>query len=288
MNKLSCALIMILALGLSTSLHAQRPFQFGFRSGIGYANIDPKDAVFEGETYGNTFGFHVGMLFQYMVVKEFGVRAEFSYVQRGLDYTFEGEGYDIIRSQFANDLVVTGDKFLRIAHNNDYLDFPISLVFKPSKSLEINGGMYFSTLLSAKAAGRKTMTPTNPLANAYSQELTYNYNRDKFRQARGEGTQTILVNNNFYSIPTELGAYYDFDPGKEKMFRNFDYGWQVGASFYLNKSLFFGVKYLRGLTDAVNDNLDFSPVSVIDAETPNTRSRMNFNNLWQISIGFAF
>lgn len=266
----------------------QRPVKFGFRSGIGYANINSNGDGLPGEEFGNTFGFHVGMLFQYNIIKNFGVRAEFSYVQRGSDYTYENNGYDIVRNEFGNDVILRGDKLIRLAYNTDYIDFPFSLVFKPAKAVELNGGFYMGTMLTAKATGRKIMRSTDPIVQPYEQRLEYNFNKDKFPSVNEGGQQIININNNFYNIPNSLGAYYDFDLNNEKLFNRFDYGWQFGISLYLNESLFFGFKYYRGLTDITNNSADVSPATLLDINTPVLRNKKDTNSLWQISIGFAF
>ncbi len=289
--------IIILSLILaffSADVFAQSPLKFGFRGGIGFANFNSSGNELPGEVFDNTFGFHVGMLIQYNIVKNFGVRAEFSYVQRGTDYTYEAPGYDIVRSEFGNDVLMQGDKLIRLAYNTDYIDLPISLVFKPAKAIEINGGMYIGTMLTAKATGRKVMSNldqnVNYLgSNSYEQTLEYNFNKDNFRSVNEDaGSTQIIINNNPNSIPNSIGAYYDFDLNDEKLFNRFDYGWQCGISIYLNESLFFGVKYLHGLSDVTNNAADVSPAQVIDIDTPVLRDKKDTNSLWQISIGFAF
>lgn len=280
-------LLLVILVGISSQLFAQKPISFGFRSGIGYSNI-LSDGLEEGESFNNAFGFHVGMLFQYNVLKNLAIRTEFSYVQRGADYAFTGKGYDIVKSNVLSDVLVTGDKKLRIAHIVDYLDFPISIAYKPFKALEINGGIYFSTMLTAKATGSKTLLAENHRIAEYGQVLDYNYKKDGFPSVKSDDVTTLTINNNFYSIPTEIGAYYDFDLKGEKLFNAFDMGWQIGASIFVNESLFFGVKYYRGGRDVMNNKADVSPSMLTDVETPVLRSKNDQNGLFQISLGFAF
>lgn len=281
---LLCSVILV---SLSGEILAQKPVSFGFRSGIGYSNII-SDGLEEGESFNNAFGFHVGMLFQYNILKNLAIRTEFSYVQRGADYSFTGNGYDIVKSNVLSDVLLTGDKKLRIAYIVDYLDFPVSIAYKPFKALEINGGIYLATMLTSKGTGTKTMQAENHRLSEYSQILDYNFKKDVYPSIKSDEVIALTINNNFYTIPSEIGAYYDFDLKGERLFNSFDMGWQVGASVFVNESLFFGVKYYRGGRDVLNDRADVSPGTLTDPENPVLRSKFDHNSLIQISLGFAF
>ncbi len=285
----------LLLILLAGSLMAQsKKFGYGFKAGISLAQYEgPSEIGPNGETLEKnkmSSGFHIGATFSYKFGDLMGVRGEFIYSQRGTDYAYNGPSYYVLGAGTLQQPYVTlsGTRNQTLNVGNSYIDLPFSLYYR-IKGFELAGGFNFGLLISSTAGGTINFDGKSPLNKPvpFKVGLNYNYKTDKAGGA-SLATQEVSVDGTKYSIPTTLGAYYDFKVKDKDMFQTLDMGLVGGLSYFFNQGLFIGVRYLYGLGDVDRNEYDISLQHINPDRTLIPRSDVNKSRSWQFSIGFAF
>ncbi len=284
------------------SLQAQ-DFGGGFKVGLNSSTfIAPSETDADGvdlESFDFLTGFHVGGLVQLKFNKYFGVQAEVLFMQRGTSYTFEGDGFQIYTASNNAIFNTTGQRKTILNINNGYISVPLSATFKVVGNLHIAVGAYADFLVSSSAIGETTyigITSNGSEVKDPAQEDELIVNRHSYNYIKDEaggyvangGSKVILVGSEEISIANDRGAYYDYAEKKGNYFNRTDFGLQATAGWRFSNGLRFDLRTNYGLTDITNDFYDVS-FSQYDADfQPVTRSDIDRNLTFSLSIGFGF
>lgn len=283
----------ILFLLLFAGLGTAQEYHFGIRAGLSYAKFLGPAEPDVTETFDINSGFHFGVVGLLELNDYFSVGAEILYNQSGAKYFYEGESYyrmyvgdvDTVRDHLIYDLEIT----------NSYINVPIMIHFQPTKKLEFILGGYMGFLVNPVAGGKYDF------GSRFIQYPEYNYYSDK---AGGGpyGAQYDILN---VKVPqpdgtveiTQLfktpGAYYqytssEFNNDTGKFFNWFDLGLTGGVQYFINRSLYAGIRVEYGLLDISNDRLDRS-LKDLDADGKFIlRDDKDTNINFQVSLGFRF
>ena len=88
-------------------------------------------------------------------------------------------------------------------------------------------------------------------------------------------------------VPTSVGAYYGPFGQNDKPFESIDVSAIAGASFFLNSSLYIGLRANFGLTDVSINEQDFSRVALDAAQDFQPLNDADRNFILQASVGFS-
>ena len=275
------------------SLSAQ--LRYGFKTGLNFARMDgPPEVSSAGadlESWKSVTGFHIGLSLSYAFTDYLGMRGELLYTKKGAKYTFEGESFRIFRYDggLTNS---TGNSRYLINLNNAYLDLPI-LVYGRWKDLELSAGGYAGLLVQSVGDGSLSYRggKTIPLQNSIGDlefNLDYNYRKDDPGSGEGEETVVAKVDAQTLELPKTLGAYYDYPDDKGSLYNSLDYGFIVGVSYYLSRSLFASARMQYGLADITNNDADLSKARTGDGNMLLLRNDKDRNVVIQVSVGFSF
>ena len=288
------ALILLMAIGFTMPefINAQE-LAYGFRVGLNQSTFTgPKEEVGgTTESFSLNSGFHVGGGVRFKFTDLFGIRAELLFSQKGSKTTFEGESFQIFRSENGVKIFATGNKTVSLNVSNAYIEIPITAYGKLGEKLEFFGGVYAGFLVSSTAAGqfefRNGVYNGNNLSDI-NLNIEYNFYRDDVDQELNlENAFSFLVGNELVVLPTRLPAYFDLDEKNGSRYNALDAGVTGGVAFYLNSGLFVSVAASYGFLDVTNDDMDFSN-TVSENENYVTRSDNDQNLSLQFSIGFSF
>ncbi len=287
-------LVLLWAVLLASALPSWGQLQTSFKVGLNSARMDgpsevgPDDAALE--RWRNITGFMLGVGFGYAFADAIGVRAELVYSRRGAKYTFDGPSYRIFRHS-AGSTEARGVSRYLISIQNTYVDLPL-LAYGRWKNFEFSAGAYGGLLVQSTGEGSLTFSGgrTVPLGNVVRDlefNLQHNYRKDK--PGRGDESErvSVQVDSRAVDMPKTLGAYYDYPEGSGKLYPAIDYGLLGGISYYMSRSLFFGVRFQYGLADITNEKGDIAKGQT-DNGTLVYRNDHDRNLLWQFSVGFGF
>lgn len=292
---LKTCILFLLLLVLAGNLKAQSDkFGYGFKAGISLAQYDgPSEIGPNGETLesnSSSSGFHIGASFKYKLGDLAGFRAELLYSQRGTAYKYDGPSYYVLGANTVQPITLQGTRNQSINVANSFIDVPISVYYK-LKGFELVGGLNFGFLISSVGGGGIDFNGKSPLTGnnvaPFNVTLDYNYKSDKAGEASST-TQEVLVDGKMYTIPTTLGAYYDFTERDRDMFNSLDMGLVAGLSYYFNEGLFIGVRYLHGFGDVDRNEYDISLQNINMDRSFIYRADENKSRSWQFSVGFEF
>lgn len=285
------------------SFSADAQLRYGFKTGLNFARFDAEsetDASGKAlENWKNLTGFHIGATFHYMITDYLGVRGEVLYSKKGTKYTFESDLKDASFKYFKTGsgayLLTKSDKYRYLINiNNSYIDIPLTLFFR-WKDLEIGGGASLGILVASNGEGSLTYSGrTADLNNKIQPEileinLKQNYLSDEPGEA-AKNSETVAVKLNAVNlnVPKTQGAYFDAPDGTPKLFNRLDFALVGDLKYYLNRSLFFGVRLQKGLSDLTNDAADFSKTQLPDSGLYVNRKDKDTNFIISASVGFSF
>ncbi|MBK8502577.1 MAG: outer membrane beta-barrel protein [Saprospiraceae bacterium] len=285
MNKLLKAFaFFILLMAASTSpMLAQSQVSYGFKAGLNYNTFTgPLD---EGEAFDRTTGFHIGIIFKYMLTDIFGLKGEFVYSQRGGEYLYNGSSFFLIQKD-PNPILLSGTRDMTLNVSNNYLDFPL-LAYGKFGRFELNAGINISLLGGSVGAGQLKFSGIQPPVNEFSIDLDHRYFGDEAKGASNFGTQEIRVSNEKVNIPSQIGGYYEYAKKDGNLYQFLEVGFLVGVSFYLNDGLFLGLRGNYGLVDVTRSSMDRSYTTFTDGQ-PTLRNDNDKQVSYQLSLGFSF
>ncbi|MCB0665098.1 MAG: PorT family protein [Saprospiraceae bacterium] len=283
MNRSLCTILILTLFIGGRELFAQNRLSYGFKAGLNYNTFNgPLD---EAESYDRGTGFHIGVIFKYALTDIFGLKGEFAYTQRGGKYSYDGSSFFLVQRD-PNPILVTGNRNMTVNISNNYLDFPL-LAYGKFGRFEINAGISISLLAGSVGAGQLKFTGTSPVVNEFNLNLDYRFLGDEAREASQFGTQQIRISNEQVSIPTQVGAYYEYDTKDGNLFRFLELGYIAGLNFYLNEGLYLGVRGNFGLLDVTRSQMDRS-FSSFSGNVPMLRNDKDTQISYQLSLGFSF
>ncbi|MEO6130214.1 MAG: porin family protein [Saprospiraceae bacterium] len=266
---------------------------YGFRAGlslskyVGPSELGPNGETLETNKYAG--GFHIGVTVNFKFGDLLGLRTELLFSQRGTDYLYNGPTEYILERNTLNSIKIKGNRKQSINVSNAYIDVPVTLYYR-IKGFELSGGLNTGVLLSSNAGGSLIISGISPIGTSippYTVNLNYNYKKDK-AGAYSSATQTVNIDGKNYTIPTFLGAYYDFPEKDKNMFKTLDFGLVAGVAYFLNQGLYLGVHYVHGLGDVDRNKYDISFQTLNSDGSFVKRNDINKSRSWQLSVGFAF
>lgn len=277
------SVILFISLCQCGSVFAQNRLSYGFKAGLNYNSFHgPLD---DAETYDRGTGFHIGVIFKYALTDIFGLKGEFAYSQRGGKYNYDGSSFFLIQRD-PNPVLLTGNRNMTVNISNNYLDFPLMGYGKFGR-FEINAGINISLLAGSVAAGQLKFTGTNPVVDEFSLNLDYRYLGDDAREASPFGSQQVRISNEQVSIPTQVGAYYEFDNKNGNIYRFLEIGYLAGLNVYLNEGLYLGIRGNFGLLDVTRQEMDRT-FTEFSNNVPALRNDRDTQTSYQLSLGFSF
>ena len=282
---------LILLLGASLTAGAQG-LSYGFKAGLNFSNfsgeLEQDDAGAEVEEFRRITSFHVGLGFSYDISDWFGARGELIYSQKGVRYAYDGAAYAIFTSDLGNVRYGTGTRETTDNIILSYIDLPLTLYLRPVKWLEFSAGPSIGFLAGATGLGQTSFTGKvgNTNLNDVSLTLDQNYFRDEAREASFINSTTIQIGGETVTLPSSVGAYYDYAEKDGNYFNIIDLGLNAGLAFFLSETLYVSGRFNYGLSDVTNDYYDRSQVK-LDADNQFIpRSDFDRNMSIQASVGF--
>lgn len=288
-------IVSIAAMVLCTAVQAQYgSVGFGFKAGLNFSSFDgPSETSLNGETleaFSTTSGFHIGALVNFKFTDLVGIRTEFAYSQRGTKYTYAGPSYFTLGKYTLQSLNITGTRQQTLEVTNAYIDIPVLAYYKIG-NVEIFGGINSSLLVSSTGGGNIQFTGKAPITNTdlapFNVVLNHSYKKDEAMGATAT-TQNVNVNGQIYTVPQNVGAYYDFPTRDKALYNTLDFGLAAGLSYFLNESLFISARYILGLTDVDRNEYDISLQALQGNGAYMPRADKNTSQSLQVSVGFSF
>lgn len=290
-RNIAAALFMLI---LCTSLDAQ--MKAGFKAGLSYSELKgPSELGSNGdelESYTLSSGFQIGLVLKYEFTDLVGLKTEFLFSQRTLDYNYTGEGYFIFDK--SSNLTATGQKETRLSINNAFLDIPFTAYYRIGK-FEVNGGFNLGLLAASKAEGVRTFRngisddQTGTLIPNFTQNPIYNYFRDVPSDFILGEARRIEIGAEEILLPGSPGAYFDYDNVPEPLYKKFEFGLIGGVNYFLNNGLALGTRFHYGLSDMTSNITDVS-LQMLDPDSNELVSSSDKDSYlsYQVFIAFYF
>jgi hypothetical protein len=292
MKKVLSISVFLLLAGVT----AQAQFAYGFKAGLNFSrfagDLETNDAGMELEEFDLTTGFHVGAVVSYKFNKQFGVRGELLYSQKGVRYRYNGQSYQLLAATNGNTIVATGTKEVSINISQSYIDLPFIAYVKPTSWLEFSGGVSIGGLVGSTGAGQLTFREAESINGGavpeYALTLEHNYYRDETGEGNFIGGSTITVDGQDIELPNAAGAYFDMPREEGSVYNFLDVGLVGGMAIYINQGFFIGGRLNYGLMDVTNEAYEFDQFQLDENNERVSRSDFDRNFSWQASIGFNF
>ncbi len=269
---------------------------FGFKAGASYSSIaGPTEP---NETVRFQYGIHIGPEFKLVLHPSFGLFSALEYHQGGAEYSYKGPGYFVFRHP-ARDAFVNGEIQKSYVVENAYIGIPIGIYAGPWKSLQIGVAITTNLLVSSTARGNMRFAYISPNGKPknFEVKLDYNYFRDEPGQppkrtalfTRPRTIHTTILQGIEYNVPEFLGAYYFYREKNGRLYKTFDFGWNIWLRYYLNDAFFVGLYYYRGFVDITNNAMDLR--HQLDDQHPTDLPRssdIDRNIIYRLTVGFSF
>ncbi|MEM1318789.1 MAG: outer membrane beta-barrel protein [Bacteroidota bacterium] len=297
MHHRSALLTFILILCLCNFAQSQE-FVYGFRVGLNFSTFQgPSQKDADGnelESLDNNTGFHVGANFSYKFYESFGIRTGLLYSQRGGEYLFEGQSYQILLADSGERVAAFGQRKDVLSVTNSYLEIPFVAYGKFFEKLEVFGGAGLNFLIGSRADGERQFNGISAI-NSQPVDFTVALNHLYFSddvptpEFIREFTMPnmITADGEVIFIPESFNGYYDYPEKDGSIYNIVDITVLGGLAYYLNRGLFVSVSAHLGLLDVTNETYDFSKTELNGLEyVPQDDKDNNF--FIQASIGFSF
>lgn len=293
MFRIRCLFLVFSMATMSYAVSAQ-DIGYGFRAGLTYAKFTGDSEIGangeELESFSFASGFHIGFTVNYKITDLFGVRGELMFVQKGTQYDFNGESWFILGQNASNEINLPGMRIQDLDISTATIEIPLSVYHKLGP-FELSAGADVSFLLGAAAGGTLHYEGRSPATgnaiDPFVVRLNYNYFKDN-AGAASLTTFPVLVDGSTYDVPTTFGAYYRFDEKDGNYFNTLDVGLHAGLAFFLNESLFLGVRANWGMLDVDDNQYDISLRELGAGRSYIPREDKNTSITLQASIGFSF
>lgn len=280
-------LIAIIALSCINFGTAQ---SFGIRAGLNYTKFSGPIEAGVNEKFSLTNGFHFGANYAYKFTSKTALKAEFLYTQIGTKYNYDDIAY--YKFPINNAFVFKkGDTKINMEVSNAYISIPITFQWQASKKIELFGGGYISFLVGPRGNGTLDFFK-DPDSLYFRQSLIHNYYKDE-----AGGIATSIVGSSFWvdgidvTLARDAGAYYNYKESEKTgdLYNVFDFGITGGINYYVNKGFYIGARYIFGLRDVTNDNMDFLRYNYDEENNLDIRANHFDRNVgFEFSFGFRF
>ncbi|MEL7121051.1 MAG: outer membrane beta-barrel protein [Bacteroidota bacterium] len=295
MIKKNILTTLFVLMSFTTMLLAQGEVYGGFKAGINFSTIDGPVEEFNGQELENfryTNGFHIGFSVNTMLTDYFGLRGEFIYGQKGMEYTFNGSSFLPFYSEDGSSFVLTsGNRNSVLSLTTTHIDLPISAFVKIGR-LELSCGLNASFQVGARATGEiifNGISERGENIEALSIIVDANYNNDKADNLSPltESNNRLLDGQRVIS-PSTIEAYYDAPGPIEPLYRRINFALQGGVAFFLNQGLYLSIKGYYGLTDLTKEESDYSFIELNEDNSIILRDDNDRDITIQTSVGFFF
>lgn len=282
-------LFTLLALVIATFSVSAQEFSLGFKTGLNYSTIDFDSEINadgkELETTNFNSGFQIGVIVDYSLTDEFGLRGEFLFSQKGAKYKYEGMGTRVYPT-LTGAKTATGFMKETYGINNGYIEIPLMAYYKVGK-FELSGGVSFGLIVTSKASGERTfdgVTKGGTVLPQYTRTISYNYLNNGV--LTNEATLELIIDGESIILAKDEIR----DPTiNGKLYNVFEMAGIVGLSYYFNQSLFLNLRAQYGLTDVTNN--EFHIQKQIDQDVVYDdllRNTKDININLSATIGFSF
>jgi len=281
----------------SLSMQAQE-FGYGFKVGLNFSTFNaPSEMGVSGndlETYKYNTGFHVGADFIYKIIDNYGLRAGLMFSQRGGEYIFEGESFQVLVADNGTRVGATGTRRDVLSITNSYIEVPIVAYGRVFEKLEFFGGVSLNFLVGSEGFGERTFNGRSNITETpveFTAALDFKYFKDDVpttESFKEFGIPTVVtLDGEEIFIPETMNAYYDYEVKDGSIYNVFDVSALAGIAYYLNRGLFISVTGNFGLLDTTNKTYDISKTEIngLDYVPRNDKDR---NFFIQGSVGFSF
>ena len=243
-----------------------------------------------GESFNYTNGIHFGINYGYKFTKNFMLRTELLYNQKGCEYKFDGKSYyQIYNSE--KTVYEVGRRTVKLEISNSYICLPVTAVFQLGSKFEVFGGLSADFLVSPKGRGTlRFESEAYPANIVFRQTLDYRYYSDVALAAStsNTGEAKIIVDGKIVGVPKAVGAYYQTDVKNGSLFNWFGMSAIGGVNYFINRGFYIGGRIEYGLLDLTNNKMDDSVVKLNDDFSLIKRDDKDLQLTYQMSIGFRF
>lgn len=276
------------------SYTAQAQLQYGFKTGLNFNQIQSDD-LRAGEELDSNTGFHIGAIFGYGFTDLMGVRGELLYSIKGGRVRYDGEGVFPVQADNGQNFIIVGNRRSTQRITNSYIEIPVTFYAKPLEWLEVSLGAQAGFLVTSTSAGQLIINGETTVngqtfnVDEFDFDLTNDYRKDNFDDVLNPG-QVVEIAGEEASLPSTVGAYYEYPEDLGNLYNPLDLSLVAGASFFINKGLFISSRLNYGLSDITNNEADLvNGLNEADNTiVPEIRSDEDNNFAVQISVGFIF
>lgn len=265
-----------------------------FRAGLNFSTLNgPSETDMEGndlEEFSFATGFHIGLGANVKFTDLFGLRAELLYSQKGMEYTYNGTSFFTFQTTINEPIFSIGERRTVLDITNAYLEIPIVGYVRLGR-FEGLAGISAGFMATSRGDGEISYSGASlsgSVIERFAIELDQNYFTDDFGPSDTEEIELVSIDGKAAEIPRTEGAYFEAGPEEEKLFRRFDLGLNVGASFYVNKGLFVGARLNYGFFDLTREEQDISKLELTDEQAFILRDDTDNDLTIQLSVGFSF
>ncbi len=270
---------------------------YGFRAGLNFSRIlGPAEENNSGdklEDFKYFTGFHVGAGLIIKLTDIYGIKTEVLFSQKGGRLNYEGDSYFILtpsNSMVTEEIITTGNRRSVLTYSNSYIDIPITGYAKIGR-IEFMAGLNVGFLVASSGAGELIYNGVSEAGNEldFTVGLDYNYFGDEPGEATfDDESTTVNIDGEQAVLPSEAGGYWLFEEDNGNNFAILDLGLNAGFAFYLNAGLYLGFRANLGLVDITNNDYDQSLLELDMDNTIISRSDIDRNFNFQVSLGFSF
>lgn len=266
-------------------------FAFGFKAGLTNTNINgPVESLSDGtelESIKSNGAFLLSLLVNARFTDEFSLQGELMYNQKGYNYRYNGPSYAILRTANNEKFVLNGNRNMSLNISNTYFQIPLSASYKFLNRFEVQAGIYGSVLVQSTAAGTVSYSGIDAVDGEIEQTLSYNY-RTNDAQSASPSPQQVTINNETYTISSQVEAYYDYETKDKALFRGIDAGFHAGLNVYINQSLFVGARYTRSIMDINRNSVDRTYKNLDSNNNLIFQNDEDKYSVLEFTIGFSF
>ena len=291
-------LLLVLSVIFLASTGYSQDLKIGVRTGLGYYKLLGELEANESQKLSS--GFHFAITGHYKLTDNFGLRAELCYIQKSTQQEYN-EFYTVFFIPTVNgDRIKAteygGNKF-SLKKTFNIFSIPIHAVFKPTKKIELFGGVDFDFAAGVIGQGRiefNNGNAQNPIF--YNQTLNYNYATDRVGVDNVRNNSTITIDYDWDNdgelekilLPKSLSAYYYNSTDEGKAFSTFDMALSAGVSYFINPGLYVRATGNYGLFDSTKSKFDHSLQEINIDGSYIFRDDNDHKVGFQFSVGFQF
>lgn len=294
-------LLVLCVIFLASAGHSQ-DLKIGVRTGLSYYKL--LGELEANETQSLASGFHFAITGKYNLSSSFGLRTELVYIQKkSLQEYDQFKTVFFVPSQTGSGIgrqVIEGGNKYSLERTFNIFSIPIHAVYKPTKKIELFGGIDFDFTAGVIGQGRIEFDNGGTEANddniAYNQTLNYNYSSDRLGQVSTFTEEFVLIDfdvdddgeREVIRLPKTLSAYYYSETDEGKAYSTFDMAVAAGVSYFINPGLYLRATGNYGLFDSTKKRHDYSNAEYNADGSYVFRDDNDRKIGFQVSLGFQF